>query len=77
MTILTWVRKLLSSTSLPRGTQESQSRQQCSLAEFEHVYARQSRELYSFCLETVGERIGTSAGQRAILCPCRQRAAPR
>jgi hypothetical protein len=61
MTILRWVRKLLSSTSLrpPRAAQESQSRQQGSLAEFEHVNERQSRELYSFCLETVGDRAET------------------
>ncbi|HKV78738.1 MAG TPA: RNA polymerase sigma factor [Candidatus Sulfotelmatobacter sp.] len=58
MTILTWARKLHSSTSLrpSRGAQESQSRQQRSLVEFEHLYQLYSRELYSFCLETVGDR---------------------
>lgn len=58
MTILARLRKLHSSTSLrpSRGARDSQSRQPCSLAESEHLYQRHSRELYSFCFETVGDR---------------------
>lgn len=58
MTIPTWLRKLRCSTSLrlSRSVRESQSRQLRSLAEFEHLYQRHSRELYSFCFETVGDR---------------------
>jgi|SRR5579872_271334 len=58
MTIPTWLRKLHRTTPLRllRGTRESRSRQPRSLAAFEHLYQRHSRELYSFCFETVADR---------------------